>query len=55
VFAAPLLEQENANEDVEPHAHIDRGDIAIELHLYKLLPHHPFKWKRWVGFFLSNL
>ncbi len=33
VFVAPLLEQENANEDVEPHAHIDKGDIAIELHL----------------------
>jgi hypothetical protein len=26
-------EQENANEDGEPHAHIDGGDIAIELHL----------------------
>ncbi len=29
----PLLKQENANEDVEHHAHIDRNDIAIELHL----------------------
>jgi predicted nuclease of restriction endonuclease-like RecB superfamily len=29
----PLSKQENANEDVEPHAHIDKGDIAIELHL----------------------
>jgi hypothetical protein len=28
-----LLQQENANQDVEPHAHIDGGDIAIELHL----------------------
>ncbi len=26
-------EQENVNEDGEPHAHIDGGDIAIELHL----------------------
>jgi hypothetical protein len=33
VFATPLLRQENANEDVEPYAHIDGGDIAIEFHL----------------------
>ncbi len=26
-------EQKNANEDGEPHAHIDGGDIAIEFHL----------------------
>jgi len=26
-------EQENVNESGEPHAHIDGGDIAIELHL----------------------
>ncbi len=32
VVVIPLLEQENAN-DGEPHAHIDGGDIAIELHL----------------------
>jgi hypothetical protein len=33
IFIDPLLEQENANEDVEPHAHIDGSDIAMELHL----------------------
>ncbi len=33
VLVVPLLKQENANEDVEPHAHIDGGDITIELHL----------------------
>jgi len=33
VLVVPLPEQENANEDVEPHAHIDGGDITIELHL----------------------
>ncbi len=33
VLIAPLPKQNNANEDVEPHAHIDGGDIAIELHL----------------------
>ncbi len=33
VFATPLPKQENANEDVELHAHIDGGDIAIEFHL----------------------
>lgn len=33
VFAIPLPMQENANEDVEPYAHIDGGDVAIEFHL----------------------
>jgi F0F1-type ATP synthase gamma subunit len=33
VHVIPLSKQENANEDVEPHTHIDVGDIAIELHL----------------------
>jgi hypothetical protein len=33
VLATPLPKQENANEDGEPHAHIDGNDIAIELHL----------------------
>ncbi len=33
VLVTPQLEQENANEDVEPHAHIDGSDIAIEFHL----------------------
>jgi len=33
VVFVPLLEQENANEDGEIHAHIDGSDIAIELHL----------------------
>jgi hypothetical protein len=33
VLVAPFSEQKNANEDVEPHAHVDEGDIAIELHL----------------------
>jgi hypothetical protein len=37
VHVDPLLEQKNANEDVELHAHIDGGDIAIELHLLQLL------------------
>ncbi len=31
VLAIPLPKKNNANEDVEPHAHIDGGDIAIEL------------------------
>jgi hypothetical protein len=30
---APLSDQENANEDVDPHAHINGGDITMELHL----------------------
>jgi hypothetical protein len=33
VIFVPVLKQKNANEDVEPRAHIDGGDIAIELHL----------------------
>jgi len=33
VLVVPLPEQENANEDVGLHAHIDGGDIAIEFHL----------------------
>jgi hypothetical protein len=33
VFAIPLPMQENANEDVEPYAHIDGSDVAIEFHL----------------------
>jgi hypothetical protein len=33
IFVVPLPEQENANEDGELHAHIDGGDITIELHL----------------------
>ncbi len=33
VVFVPLLEQENANEDDELHAHIDGSDIGIELHL----------------------
>jgi hypothetical protein len=33
VLVAPLPEQENANGDVEPHALIDGGDIAIKLDL----------------------
>jgi len=33
ISTIPLMEQENANEDVELHVHIDGGDIAIEFHL----------------------
>ncbi len=33
VFTNPLSEQENANEDVELHAHIDGGDRTMELQL----------------------
>jgi len=33
VHVAPLVEQENGNEDVEAHAHNDGGDITIEFRL----------------------
>ncbi len=48
VLVVPLLKQENANEDVEPHAHIDGGDIAIELHI---LPHPSCQVERMGGVF----
>jgi hypothetical protein len=51
VVPPPMLEEENANKDVEPHAQIDGGGI-LNL-FYNLLPTHPLKWKGWVGLFLS--
>ncbi len=55
-----VLEQENANEDVEPHAHIDGVGILNFIN-YNLLPHPSshlsFQVERMGGvrFFLSNL
>jgi hypothetical protein len=46
VLVVPLPKQENANGDVELHAHIDGGDIAIELDLLQLLPHPSFQMER---------
>ncbi len=43
VVHAIVLEKENANEDVEPHAHID-GTNILNFTYYNLLPHlssHP--------------
>jgi hypothetical protein len=54
VFANPLLEQRNANDDVEPHAHIDGGDIAMEFH-FLLLPHPSFQVERMGGVFLGQI
>jgi hypothetical protein len=51
----PLLEQKNANEDIEPHAHIDGGDITIELHLLYLLPYPSFQVERMRGGFLGQI
>jgi hypothetical protein len=42
--------QDTANEDVEPHAHIDGSD-KLNFTYYNLLSRPFFKWKRWVGFF----
>jgi hypothetical protein len=42
VHVAPMLKQKNANENVEPHAHIDGGDILNFL-CYNLLPHPSFQ------------
>jgi hypothetical protein len=51
----PLLEQKNANEDIEPHAHIDGGDITIELHLLYLLPYPSFQVERMRGGFFGQI
>jgi len=51
----PLLEQENANEDVELHAHIDGGDIKISLIIIITPPILSSGEDGWEGFFLSNL
>ncbi len=42
VHVALVLKQKSANEDVEPHAHIDGGDIQNFL-CYNLLPHPSFQ------------
>jgi predicted type IV restriction endonuclease len=49
-----VLKQKNANEDVEPRAHIDGGDILNFIYYYHLLPHPSSQVKRMGGvFFLS--
>jgi len=55
VLVVPLPEQENANDDVEPHAHIDGGDIAMNFTYYNYYPTHPFKWKGWVGILFCQI
>jgi hypothetical protein len=55
VHVAPLSEQKNENEDIEPHAHIDGGDIAIELHLLYLLPHPSSQVERMGGVFSCQI
>jgi hypothetical protein len=42
-----MLEKENTNEDVEPHAQIDEGDILN--FLYNLLPHTSSQVERMGG------
>jgi hypothetical protein len=53
VVYVSMPKQDNANENVEPHAHIGGSDI-LNFTYYNLLPHPLFKWKRWVGFFWVN-
>jgi hypothetical protein len=45
-----VLEEENTNEDVEPHAQINGNDMSNFFYNY---PTHPLKWRGWVGFFFS--
>ncbi len=49
VVPIPMLEEENTNEDVEPHAQIDGGDILN--FFYNLLPHPSFQVERMGGVF----
>jgi len=42
-----MLEKENTNEDVEPHAQIDGGDVWN--FFYNLLPHPSFQVERMGG------
>ncbi len=46
-----MLKEENTNEDVEPHAQIDGGDILN--FLYNLLPHPSSQVERMGGVFFS--
>jgi hypothetical protein len=52
VVPSPMLEEENANEDVEPHAQIDGGGI-LNL-FYNLLPHPSSQVERMGGIFFVN-
>ncbi len=48
-----MSKQENANEDVEPHAHIDGGDI-LNFSYYNLLPQPSSRVERMGGVFGQN-
>jgi hypothetical protein len=50
-----MLECENANEDVEPHAHIDGGDILNCTYYYNLLPHPSSQVERVGAIFLGQI
>jgi len=52
VVPPPVLEENNTNEDVEPHAQIDGGDI-LNL-FYNLLPNPSSQVEKIGGIFLVN-
>ncbi len=52
VVLPPMLEEENTNEDVEPHAQINGGDI-LNL-FYNLLFHSSFQVERMGGVFFCH-
>jgi hypothetical protein len=54
VHVVLMSEQEYANEDVEPHAHIDGGDI-LNFVYYNLLPHPSSQVERMGGVFLGQI
>jgi hypothetical protein len=54
VLIVVMPEQKNANEDVEPHTHIDGGDILNFMYYYNLLPHPSSQVEKMVGVFFCQ-
>jgi hypothetical protein len=54
IHVALVLKQKNANEVVEPHAHIDGGDI-LNFSYYNLLSHPSSQAERMGGIFLGQI
>ncbi len=54
VLVTIIPKRDNANEDVELHAHIDGGDILKFTYYYNLLPHLSFQVERMGGVFFCQ-
>jgi hypothetical protein len=55
VLVVVVQEWKNANEDVEPHAHIDGGDVLNFTYYYNLLPHPSSQVERMGGVFFCQI